>query len=73
MISTREEAESSPAQIFSNQVQGGVGVLVNRTGVDGAVLLTPLLLTDEVTQLYFSSKSSRYHNSQTVRAMELKF
>ena len=49
MISTREEAGGivpSPAQIFSNQVQGGIGVLVNRPGVDGAVLLTPLLLAD---------------------------
>ena len=52
-------------------------VIVNRPGVAGAVLKTPLSLinsfSQSVSQSAFSSESSKYHKSQTVRARELKF
>ena len=44
-----------------------------RPGVAGAVLHTALLFIHSVSQSAFSSKSSKYHKSQTVRAKELKF
>ena len=53
------------------------GRLFNRPGVAGAVLQTTssLIYSDSqwVSQSAFSSKSSRYHKSQTIRARELKF
>ena len=48
-----------------------------RPGVAGAVLQTPLSLTDKLnnwlSQRSFSSRYSQYHKSQTVRARQLKF
>ena len=47
--------------------------VVNRTGVAGADLRTHSSLIHSLSQLSFSSKSSKYHKSQTVKARELKF
>ena len=47
--------------------------IFNRLGVAGAVIQTPLKLIDSVSHSAISSKSSKSHNSQTVRARELKF
>ena len=47
--------------------------IFNRPGVVGAVLQTPLSLIQRVSQLAFSSKSSKYHKSQTVGGRGLKF
>ena len=46
---------------------------INRPGVAGPVLKTPLLLIHSVSQWSFSLQSSKHHNSQTVRARDLKF
>ena len=47
--------------------------IFNRPGVARAVLQTPLWLIISVSESAFSSKSSKYHKSQTVRARDLKF
>ena len=47
--------------------------IINRPGVAGAVLLSPLLLIQSVTDWLFSSKSSKCLPSKTVIARELKF
>ena len=47
--------------------------LFNRPGVAGAVLQTPLWLSDKFIQSSFPSKSSTHHYSQTVRAGEFTF
>ena len=47
--------------------------IVNRPGVAGAVLQTPSSFIHSVSQWSFSSESSKYHKSQTVRARELTF
>ena len=45
----------------------------NRPGVAGAVLQIPPSLIDSVSNSSFPSKYSKHHNSQTVRARDLKF
>ena len=47
--------------------------IINRPGVAGALLRTPSWTIKSVCQWAFSSKSSKYHKSQTVRARNLKF
>ena len=47
--------------------------IIKRPGVARAVLQTPLSLIDSVSQSSFSSQSSRYQKSQTIKARELKF
>ena len=47
--------------------------LINRPDVAGAVLRTPLWLNDWLRWSSFSSKPSKYHKSQTVRARDLQF
>ena len=47
--------------------------IFHRPCVAGAVLQTPLLLINSVTQSSFSSKSSKYLHSKTVKARELTF
>ena len=51
-------------------------MLINRTGVAGAVLQSPPSLihwfNDSLSQRSFSSKSSEHHKSQTIRARDLK-
>ena len=47
--------------------------IFNRPGVAGAVLHKASLLIKSLSYCSFSSQSSRYHKSQTVRARELKF
>ena len=49
-----------------------VSNIFNRPVVAGAVLQTPLSLIDSVSQSAFSSQSSIYHKSQTIRARELR-
>ena len=45
----------------------------NRPSVAGAALQTPPLLIYSVTQSAFSSKPSKHHYTQTVKARELEF
>ena len=47
--------------------------IINRPGVAGAVLKTPLSLIDWFLNPPFSSKYSKYHTSQTIRARDLQF
>ena len=47
--------------------------IINRPGVAGALLQTPLWTIKSVRQWAFSFKSSKYHKSQTLRARNLKF
>ena len=47
--------------------------IFNRPGVAGAVLQTASSLIKWVSQSSFSSRYSQHHDSQTVRARELKF
>ena len=47
--------------------------IINRPGVAGAVLQTPLLLINLLTQSFFVEISSEHLQSQTVRARELTF
>ena len=47
--------------------------MFDRPGVAGAVLQTPLLLIQSVSELSFSSKSSLYYKSQTVWARAQNF
>ena len=47
--------------------------MFNRPGVGGAVLQTPLSWIDSVNHWSFSSKYSKHHKSQTVRARDLQF
>ena len=47
--------------------------IFNRPGVAGVVLQTSLSFIQSVSPWAFSSQSSRYHKSQTIRARELKF
>ena len=51
----------------------GLPRLVNRPSVAGAVLQKPPSLIKSVGRWSFSSRSSKHHNSQMVRARELKF
>ena len=44
----------------------------NKSGVAGAVLQSPLSIINYLTNLPISSQSSKRHNSQTVRARDLK-
>ena len=48
-------------------------ILINRPGVAGAVLQTTLSLIDSISQSFFSSQSSKYNFSQTVKARTLTF
>ena len=48
-------------------------LIFNTAGVAGAVLQTPLLLIESVSQSSGSSKPSKHHYTQTVRASEPKF
>ena len=48
------------------------GKVINRPGGAGAVLHTASLLIHSFIKWSFSSKSLRYHESQTIRARELK-
>ena len=48
-------------------------IIINRTGVAGAVLQTTASLTDWTSHLTFSSQSSKHHISQAIRARNLKF
>ena len=48
-------------------------IIFNRPGVAGAVLQTPLLLIHTFINSSFSSKPSKYHYTQSIRAKELKF
>ena len=48
-------------------------VVINRPGEAGAVLETASSLINSLIESSFSSRSLKYHKSQTVRARELKF
>ena len=43
-----------------------LGSFINRLGIAGAVLQTPLSLSNSLSQSAFSSKSSKYHNSRVL-------
>ena len=47
--------------------------LQTRCGVAGAGLQTPSSLINSVSDSSYSSKSSKYHKSKTIRARELTF
>ena len=47
--------------------------IFNRPCVDGAVLQTPPSLFNSLTESPFSSKPSKHHYTQTLRARELNF
>ena len=48
-------------------------VFFNRPGVAGALLQTPPSLINSVIQWWFVEIYSKWYNSQTIRAKELKF
>ena len=48
-------------------------IVFNRPGAAGAILQTPLSLNNAFIDGSLSSKSSKHHYSQTVRARDLKF
>ena len=72
MVILKITEENNSLQMSPASLAKGYACLFNRPGVAGAVLQTPFAM-HSLTNSSFSSKSSRYDKSQTIRAMELKF
>ena len=64
---------SAKGKSGSDWVAGKGHQVINRPGVAGAVLQSPLLLINSLIKSAFSSKPSKHHYTQTVRARELNF